>query len=581
MKLFLILMMVVLTFFLVSCDEENKKLEKENCIENNLRCSSDKKQIEKCDANNEWKYDSDCTGLMLCVGSDNNLTCEEPSVCIENSSRCADDNKLEICDSTGKWNSQDCATDTECVEDDGVAKCETPMCDDNDNKCTDDKTGFITCPNDNMQTIEHCLDGKVCVGNGADTRCELPSTCVEGNTRCASDEQIETCDSAGNWISVDCATETKCVEDNAVAKCEFSETDCNDNNRCTDDNTGIITCPDTDTEVINDCLEGEVCSGTGAYTICKTPTDAPSIEEIQSASTMMNACGLDETISNLSEDIYMFVNIANIDDSSLLGKGLGILPLDIFQEIVEKTINCNKNSNTCTELATCLDVEITNETCIPGEFTNICEDNKAVICNWQGKVLKKTCEESTTCTIDLEDGDADCSIEELEGCNDETFVSSCNENIITTCEWGTEKTFDCGEERTCEMVNSVAKCMPHANLPNCNPDNYQSSCDNQYVLTCSEGKVIKSDCRTTAGPDYTCKENPSFLEAFLFAGCVYKQVATTCSDIPSCNGSTLKYCVNGQEETYNCIDNGYTACTTEAMEIEDGTNTADIGICTF
>jgi hypothetical protein len=49
-------------------------------------------------------------------------------------------------------------------------------------------------------------------------------------------------------------------------------------------------------------------------------------------------------------------------------------------------------------------------------------------------------------------------------------------------------------------------------------------------------------------------------------------------------GSTLKYCVNDLEETYSCIDGGYTACSTETIEVEDdmgNVTNQDIGLCTF
>jgi hypothetical protein len=536
MKKFLFLVLVISAIFMMSCDDDSTN----TCVKDSSRCNSDSTKIEVCDANGKWVVESTCSEPEVCVSISVEVVCKAPeATCTEDDLRCSTDKKrIEICDANGEW-----------------------------------------------QYKSDCTGLMLCVGTDNNLTCEEPSTCIENSTRCTDDKNLETCDSEGNWVSEECTTGTECVEDDGAAECETIDTNCSDDDtRCTDDKTGIITCSGDNMEVIETCLDGKICVGSGTDTRCEVPSEAPLMEEIESASIMMNACGLDEAISNLNEDIYMLVNIANIDKTSLLGRGLGILPLDDFQKTVEKIINCNENSNTCSELATCLNIEVTNDTCTPKDFVNSCEGNKTVTCNWQGKVLKTTCEADTTCTVDEDYGDVDCFKEEATGCDDESFASSCNGNIITTCEWGTEKTFDCGDQRTCEMINSKATCTPHTDLPDCNEDTYESGCEGQFVLTCDQGKVLKSDCEITAGSGYVCKENPTFLEAFFFAGCVYNQVATSCNTLPSCDGNTLKYCVNGTEETYSCTDGGYTACSIESIEVEDDmgeTTNQDIGLCTF
>jgi len=409
------------------------------------------------------------------------------------------------------------------------------------------------------------------------------ASCIENSLRCSANKlQTEKCNADGEWVEETiCATPTICTGSGIETKCEVLSNQCiKDSLRCNHDKSRIEKCDAIGLwkeETV--CMKPQTCVTSNLETKCEAPsTDGPTVEEIQFISSRMNACGLYEEVSSLSEDIYMFINIANITKDSFLGKGLGIIALDDFQEILKKTTNCHKSTTTCTELATCLDIEITDELCDKETFTDDCESNKTVTCSWQGKVLKTTCETNTNCTIDEVDKDAECTKEEVASC-DSNFVGSCNENTITTCEWGREKTYECAERGTCQVVDGRAKCIPSDTLPDCDSETFQSSCTQEFLFTCHEGKVIKSDCKLIAGPDFICKENPSFLEALFFGGCIHKKVATTCSNEPSCDGNILKYCVDGEEKTYNCTENDYNSCSTEIVKTDD--QTKEIGLCIF
>ncbi len=468
------------------CVEDNTP----ECTENDLRCSSDKKEIEKCDSNGEWKYDLSCTGLMLCVNSgNNNVICEEPTTCIKDSTRCLDDENLETCDASGNWILTKCKNEKKCIEDDEIAACEAPLCDEKDNKCSEDGKSIIECP-----------------GNGM--------------------------------------------------------------------------------EIVTPCEDNEICTGSGAGTKCVVKTDTPSIEEIEEAMMITNACGLGNKITNINENIYFSMNILNIFSESLLGKGYGLFPMDTIKEDFQNAINCTKNNTTCLDIASCMNIEITEDSCTPSdEYTVTCEGNKLVGCSWKGKVIKKTCQEGTTCDAD----ENECITERVEECDDDTFVDKCNaDGTVTMCEWGKIKTFSCGEGRTCQIVNEDGEdeliCMPNDSLPDCNEDTFEEHCEGQYSVKCNRGKIVKTDCEALAGPGFICKEDPDMMEAFLFLGCVYSEVATPCDSYPSCDGNTLKYCVNGVEKTYNCTDNSYTSCNTESIEVEEENGQMiqqDIGFCDF
>ena len=595
MKKFLFLIIAISAIFLISCgDSESTDKTCDPACSSWETCNNEQKcelSPEMCNEDNDCK---DVTGKPKCNLETHKCIADEAPECTINDD-CKDlakpvcDNGTCVEDSTPECTiNDDCKDLAKPVCDNGTCVEDSTQCTENDLRCNADKKEIEKCnSNGEWQYNLSCSGLMLCVDSGNNNvACEEPATCIKDSTRCLDDENLETCDASGNWVSTKCETGKECIEDDGAAACETPLCDENDN-RCSDDGKSIIECPDYDngTEVVVPCEDNEVCTGSGAETKCVVKTDAPSLEEIEEAMMISNACGLSSEVSNINEGIYFGMNILNIFSESFLGKGYGFFPMDSIKDDFQNAINCIKENTTCLDIASCMDIEITEDSCTPSEeYVVTCDGNKLVDCSWKGKVIKKTCKEGTTC--DAEENE--CMKERIEECDD-TFIDKCNaDGTATICQFGKIKTFSCGEERTCQIISEDGEdeliCMPNSSLPDCDEDTFEEHCDGQYSVKCNRGKVVKADCEVLAGPGYICKEDPSFFEAFLFLGCVYNEVATTCDSYPSCDGDTLKYCVNGVEKTYNCTENSYASCDTESVEIEDEDGQPvqqDIGFCNF
>ncbi len=309
--------------------------------------------------------------------------------------------------------------------------------------------------------------------------------------------------------------------------------------------------------------------------------DGAVLDGITETILMIDACGLSDVVPVINEDIYTIYNVMNIDENSFLGKDNGFMPINFFKKAIENYRNCVKNSTNCDELSSCLNIEVTADTCDGKTYQESCDGNKRIICNWQGKVIKVDCG-SQTCKE--KNGNARCELSK-NSCDDTTYVSNCDRNIAQGCDFGRIIKTDCSlNGSTCKMVQehgmNRAVCEPLASWPDCDEQTYKDSCEGKYVVTCYRGKVVKNDCEKLAGEGFVCKENPDMTDIFMFAGCVYNKISTPCTSEPKCNGNVLEYCVNGETKTYDCTANDYAACSTEKAKNENG-EIKDVALCTF
>ncbi len=282
-----------------------------------------------------------------------------------------------------------------------------------------------------------------------------------------------------------------------------------------------------------------------------------TIEDVANVCNAQIACGLDEGESSesINECVNGIISIQHIDDDSLMSNlFFSAEILDLFKT----SITCMDNSKTCDDYASCLKTELTDTECTPSTFENSCEDNKTLICNNFGKVVKKDCSFfNQTC----EDGE--CNDPENTECNDEEYVSTCVDDIQSLCFGGKIVKYSCKaylKNGVCRTMGNNTVCATE-NPVACDAS-FVESCEGSYRVSCSGKEVTKTDCKFMYGDDFTCS-----LDADGYTNCVYKELTHECEDGTKCNGSSIEYCVNGQNKTFDCKANGYSSCVEAAQGI--------------
>lgn len=175
------------------------------CTSGAVRCRSDSKAVEKCDADGEWIIEETCAADGFCA----NETC---LACQPGATRCDSQNAgiVQLCPDDGSgWQTLTCATSASCVQG------ECRECAPGSSQCSPDNTSLQSCTKTEDQTKtwawanagDH-FDGscitKQCVA-GNPPMCKAPD-CIPGATRCASAAVQELCSQTGAWTPQTCTS---------------------------------------------------------------------------------------------------------------------------------------------------------------------------------------------------------------------------------------------------------------------------------------------------------------------------------------------------------------------------------------
>ena len=222
-------------------------------------------------------------------------------------------------------------------------------------------------------------------------------------------------------------------------------------------------------ESCDGCCDGERCRmgqeqelcGTGGL-VCEDCGDNGQCVE---GACFFPSCG--DNVLSEGED----------SDGSLLGEAscgsLGFLPDGELS-----CIDCRFDTSDC------------SEACNRNTYTTHCEGNDYLRCD-SGAITREICTEEQLCRDILwPDGTpwADCYPMDSEPCDSETYVDSCNGDVLHSCKYGFEHQRICGEGDWCASDDQHAGCFPDSRML-CDPVQDDWECQGEFACVCGTDNI--------------------------------------------------------------------------------------------
>jgi hypothetical protein len=145
------------------------------------------------------------------------------------------------------------------------------------------------------------------------------------------------------------------------------------------------------------------------------------------------------------------------------------------------------------------------------------------------------------------------------GCGSVTFQGECSGSVLTWCEGGALKSFNCTDNgKTCGWQDDSVgnNCIQPAAVPDapssgCGDVTYEGYCKDSTVVWCEDGKLKSQDC---ASLSLTCG-----WEAAVGFNCIQPEQAAqaggACGNVTyqgHCDGNTVVWCEGGELKKYDC-----------------------------
>ncbi|MBO4351183.1 MAG: hypothetical protein J6A01_09600, partial [Proteobacteria bacterium] len=145
-----------------------------------------------------------------------------------------------------------------------------------------------------------------------------------------------------------------------------------------------------------------------------------------------------------------------------------------------------------------------------------------------------------------------------QGCGDIPDSGRCNGDVVQYCENGELKSYDCSQEnKTCATQSDdthswdgcVDKQGGNPSGGGCGDIPDTGVCDGAVVKYCKDGNPESYDCSQEGK---ICGETSAETHSF---GCMDNPGGSACGDVPEtgrCNGNIVEYCKDGNPESYDC-----------------------------
>jgi hypothetical protein len=143
------------------------------------------------------------------------------------------------------------------------------------------------------------------------------------------------------------------------------------------------------------------------------------------------------------------------------------------------------------------------------------------------------------------------------GCGDLSFSGQCDGDVLSWCEGGKIKTYDCAANgKTCGYQDDSVghNCIagaPVTQPAGCGDVSYEGKCDGETLVWCEKDVVMTYNC---AGVGKTC----GYQDTNTGYNCIVPDAASPddpCGGITyqgKCSGSVLEWCENGAVKTFDC-----------------------------
>ncbi len=290
--------------------------------------------------------------------------------------------------------------------------------------------------------------------------------------------------------------------------------------------------------------------------------------QIVKACNIKNACEIQRNDINVCLYETSFVLALN-ENSPDRKRELGDINYNAYIYCLSQSSNCESAIN-CEKKY--FGKEITLTECNPETFIESCSNSTATYC-YQNKsndkyyIQRKNCSVTDEiCVHNKENNKAYCETKEDNYCL-ETF-ESCDDSIIKICNNNIYHEMNCKdyyENLTCGITEREGiqrvECIPEENAESCE----KSVCNGVIAEHCSKNKKIITDCTKAYGIDFICVEEIE--EDFSALSCELKN-NEMCDKNAFCKDGILNYCINGEDKSFDCKENGYASCK-PASEIDE------------
>jgi hypothetical protein len=242
-----------------------------------------------------------------------------------------------------------------------------------------------------------------------------------------------------------------------------------------------------------------------------------------------------------------------------LASGIGVLFGPSVTDL-QRYVECVGKSNDCAGVLACASVNHDATWCPPGRYAS-CDGNKRIGCvaGW-GLELEDCAQLGQTCVATSDS--ALCST--TNHCDSTTQVDRCDGSSVVECNSGssTEQRLDCRDldaEATCAVISDgngggYPGCVKKGNA-SCGADG--GRCDGARAIACTNGFERVIDCGSYG--------NVCALDANGRLSCVPPPTATDCNfkSPDSCDGDSLRICVNGRWVATSCTSIGLKSCISD------------------
>lgn len=158
-------------------------------------------------------------------------------------------------------------------------------------------------------------------------------------------------------------------------------------------------------------------------------------------------------------------------------------------------------------------------------------------CGWQDTTVGYNCLEGTP----------------ADPCGGLDYAGECQGSTLRWCEGGAIRTFDCSTQgETCgwEDASVGNNCIPGAPVDPCGGLDYAGECQGTTLRWCESGTLRTHDCSTQG-------QSCGWQDDNVGNNCVPTPAPSECEQLGyagECNGDVLRWCENGQVQTYDCSE---------------------------
>jgi hypothetical protein len=219
---------------------------------------------------------------------------------------------------------------------------------------------------------------------------------------------------------------------------------------------------------------------------------------------------------------------------------------------------CSLRATTCAELHACAtEAEGRAQAACAGKgrdgAVSICDGpTRGLTCS-QGRVVQITrCASPSTCSI--VDGLPACAGAPCRATG--AFRPRCGVDgaRMTTCSKGRLLEIDCAARGgRCVELEGIAACTPNGEP--CQPAD--ARCDGEVAVQCVQGREVRVRCDAVG---LSCARSGAEV------GCAWRGVGKPCEvgARATCEGTSVRYCMDGRTRTYACRALGFTRCLSGA-----------------